>query len=44
MGLVEFDNILCEVKGVDNFFVMMFDMKWMFDDVVFEHFMVEWVE
>ena len=37
MGLTELDNTPREVKGVDNLFAMMLDMKRTFDDVVLEH-------
>src|SRR3954463_14069148 len=37
MGLTELDNPPREVKGVDNLFAMMLDMKRTFDDVVLEH-------
>jgi anion-transporting ArsA/GET3 family ATPase len=37
MGLTELDHTPREVKGVDNLFAMMLDMKRTFDDVVLEH-------
>jgi anion-transporting ArsA/GET3 family ATPase len=37
MGLTELDNTPREVKGADNLFAMMLDMKRTFDDVVLEH-------
>jgi anion-transporting ArsA/GET3 family ATPase len=37
MGLTELDNTPREVKGVDNLFAMMLDMKRTFDDVVLQH-------
>jgi anion-transporting ArsA/GET3 family ATPase len=37
MGLTELDNTPRQVKGVDNLFAMMLDMKRTFDDVVLEH-------